>query len=139
MAVTQTAKRPRRHRERPQPSEGADPRQGHAHTADAEGAVNSILGPNPFIGLDTQKVVQSTEHLLGRLSRRPRAAFSIGVKAVAEISKVVLGRSKVGPAKGDKRFTDPAWADHPGYHRLMQSYLVLGSALHHLVPVAELD
>ncbi len=139
MAVAKTAERQRRHRERPQPSEGAEPRNGHAHTAVAEGAVNSILGPNPFIGLDTQKVVQSTGQLLGRLSRRPRAALSIGVEAVAEISKVVLGRSKVGPAKGDKRFTDPAWADHPGYHRLMQSYLVLGSALHNLVPVAELD
>jgi polyhydroxyalkanoate synthase subunit PhaC len=139
MAVAKTAERQRRHRERPQQSEGAEPRNGHAHTAVAEGAVNSILGPNPFIGLDTQKVVQSTGHLLGRLSRRPRAALSIGVEALAEISKVALGRSKVGPAKGDKRFTDPAWADHPGYHRLMQSYLVLGSALHNLVPVAELD
>jgi polyhydroxyalkanoate synthase subunit PhaC len=159
MAVAKAAEGPRRHRtaaakgsgrtrletprraarERAQPSEDAEPRKGHAHRGVVEGAVNSILGPNPFIGLDSGKVVQSAGHLLGRLSRKPRAALSVGGKALAEISKVVVGRSKVGPAKGDHRFTDPAWSDHPGYHRLMQSYLVLGSALHDLVPVAELD
>jgi polyhydroxyalkanoate synthase subunit PhaC len=130
---------PREARERAQPSEDAESRNGHAHRGVVEGAVNSILGPNPFIGLDSGKVVQSAGHLLGRLSRKPVAALSIGGKALAEISKVVVGRSKIGPAKGDHRFTDPAWSDHPGYHRLMQSYLVLGSALHDLVPVAELD
>jgi polyhydroxyalkanoate synthase subunit PhaC len=126
-------------RERPQPSEDAESQNGHAHRGVVEGAVNSILGPNPFIGLDTRKVVQSTGQMLGRLSRRPRAALTIGGKVLAEMSKAVVGRSKVEPAKGDKRFTDPAWSDHPGYHRLMQSYLVLRSGLHDLVPVADLD
>jgi polyhydroxyalkanoate synthase len=126
-------------RERSQPSEDTGAQNGDAQKGVVEGALNSILGPNPFIGLDTRKVLESTAQMLGRLGRRPRVALSIGGRTVAEISKAVVGRSKVEPAKGDKRFIDPAWSDNPGYHRLMQGYLVLRSALHDLVPVAELD
>ena len=50
---------------------------------------------------------------------------------------VTLGTSKVEPAKGDKRFTDPAWQEHPGYRRLMQAYLVWAQAVTEALDAAE--
>jgi polyhydroxyalkanoate synthase subunit PhaC len=46
-----------------------------------------------------------------------------------ELAKVVLGTSEVLPARGDRRFADPAWSGNPVYHRIMQTYLASTSAL----------
>ncbi len=39
----------------------------------------------------------------------------------------------MAPEAGDKRFADPAWTQHPLYHRMMQTYLAWRTAMHDLV------
>jgi polyhydroxyalkanoate synthase len=54
-----------------------------------------------------------------------------------ETVRIVAGRSKRGPAKGDKRFTDPAWKENPVFRRLGQEYLNFAESVDRLVD--ELD
>ena len=59
----------------------------------------------------------------GRTVARHGTAFG------KELVKITAGRSTVAPAKGDRRFTDPAWDTHPAYHRLEQTYLAATDAI----------
>ncbi|MGQ0576406.1 MAG: alpha/beta fold hydrolase [Pseudonocardia sp.] len=61
-----------------------------------------------------------------------------GTRLVGELAGVVLGRSELRPAKGDRRFADPTWSDNPGYRRLMQSYLAVCRATDEVVEGADL-
>ncbi|MDQ6782054.1 MAG: alpha/beta fold hydrolase [Actinomycetota bacterium] len=49
-----------------------------------------------------------------------------------------MGRSEVGPAKGDRRFTDVTWSENPAYHRVMQAYLAACEAVGEVVDNAYL-
>jgi polyhydroxyalkanoate synthase len=55
-----------------------------------------------------------------------------------ETGRVVAGTSDVEPEKGDKRFTDPTWDDHPIYRRLKQEYLACQQAIDEFVKGTEL-
>lgn len=59
----------------------------------------------------------------GRTVARHGAAFG------RELAKIATGRSTVAPAKGDRRFADPAWSTHPAYRRLEQTYLAASGAV----------
>jgi polyhydroxyalkanoate synthase len=50
-----------------------------------------------------------------------------------ETVRIVAGRSKRAPAKGDKRFVDPSWSENPAFRRLCQEYLNLCESIDHLV------
>ncbi len=54
-------------------------------------------------------------------------------------SRVAAGRSDCGPAKGDRRFADPAWEGNWAFHRLMQAYLSIGETVSGLVTDSDVD
>jgi len=62
----------------------------------------------------------------------------VGGKLAGELAKVVVGRSEVEADRRDWRFKDPAWANNPAYHRLMQGYLATCEALGELAEEADL-
>ena len=62
-----------------------------------------------------------------------------GARLTGELAKVAVGRSEVGPGRGDRRFTDPTWADNPAYHRVMQAYLAACAAVGEVVEKADID
>ncbi|RFU22136.1 alpha/beta fold hydrolase [Geodermatophilus marinus] len=47
--------------------------------------------------------------------------------------RILRGTAEIAPRPGDKRFTDPAWTLHPGYRRLLQSYLAVAGSLDRLL------
>lgn len=57
----------------------------------------------------------------------------------ADLIPAVLGRSALEPAKGDRRFADPAWSENPFYRRLAQAYLTVERAVGDAVEAADLD
>ena len=57
----------------------------------------------------------------------------------AESARVVGGTSEVEPAKGDKRFRDPTWDEHPVYRRLKQEYLACQNAIDEFVQGTDLN
>jgi poly[(R)-3-hydroxyalkanoate] polymerase subunit PhaC len=59
--------------------------------------------------------------------RQPVTLMRDTPAAAREMARITLGTSPMAPEKGDKRFADPAWREHPLYRRLMQTYLYYGS------------
>ncbi len=57
------------------------------------------------------------------LARQPGVVASRATTLGRELGAIAAGRSEIAPAKGDKRFADPAWAGNPMLKRTMQAYL----------------
>ena len=76
--------------------------------------------------------------LLGALARTP-GILDRGASLAGEVAAAVLGRSTVAPHKGDRRFADPAWVEHPFYRRLGQAYLAVERAIGDAVEEADID
>ena len=58
-----------------------------------------------------------------------REASRLGV----EFARIAWGLSDVAPAKGDRRFADPAWTANPAFRMIQQSYLASAQALDRIV------
>ncbi len=56
-----------------------------------------------------------------------------------ELLRIAVGSSDIAPAKGDRRFADPAWSQNPAFHRLSQTYLAVGASLGRLVDIFDSD
>lgn len=102
-------------------------------------ASDAILGANPFLGVDARGIMAATGSWLRSLGRRPARLVYRTAAGAVELGRIAVGRSDIAPERSDRRFADPAWADHPGFHRVMQSYLLFSSTLQTLVDEAELD
>src|SRR4029453_18673609 len=63
----------------------------------------------------------------------PRAPVLAG-----ELARVGLGRSSLGAAPTDRRFTDAAWTSNPLLRRLLQAYLAAGRTAEELLTDADL-
>ncbi len=56
-----------------------------------------------------------------------------------DLVQAAAGMTAVAPAKGDTRFADPAWRDHPVYRRLGQAYLAAEKAITDAVDSADVN
>src|SRR6266436_3500590 len=92
-------------------------------------AVNAILGANPFVGLDARQIFDTIGEFVSSTMGRPEKIASRLSQFGLELLKIGAGTSDVQPEPGDKRFSDPTWAENPLYHRVMQSYLAWRSAM----------
>ena len=102
-------------------------------------AVNSILGANPFVGIDPVSILTDATSWLRIIAARPDRVVAQSRRVARELAEIALGRSEIAPARSDRRFTDQAWAEHPVYRRLMQAYLLVAASMHELVDQADLD
>src|SRR5947209_7348983 len=104
-----------------------------------EAAAEAVLGANPFVGLSVPQVVAAAGRLMTRLGLRPRVvARQLGLLA-RELVQVARGRSELVPARGDKRWSDPAWRENPVYRRAQQTYLAVTAAVDRAVAESGLD
>jgi polyhydroxyalkanoate synthase subunit PhaC len=99
-------------------------------------AADAILGANPFVGLDSNQIVEQLTHFVSEVFKRPEALGGQLTKMATEFARIASGVSDVAPDESDKRFTDPAWSDNPFYRRVMQTYLVWRSTMQAMVPEA---
>jgi poly[(R)-3-hydroxyalkanoate] polymerase subunit PhaC len=97
-------------------------------------AADAILGANPFVGLDSNQVVEELTNFVGDALKHPEVVGGQLTKMAVELAKVVAGISEVAPEDSDKRFADPTWSDNPFYRRMMQAYLVCRSTMQSMVP-----
>ena len=96
-------------------------------------ALNALLGANPFVGLDATQVLGTLTTLLTHIASQPTAVASRAIQLSLELGQIAAGVSSIAPEAGDRRFGDPAWTQHPLYHRMMQTYLAWRTAMHDLV------
>jgi polyhydroxyalkanoate synthase subunit PhaC len=125
------------------PDTGPAPSAGTGADADASAleavAAEAVLGANPFVSLTAAQIVAAAGRLLTRLGLKPRAvARQLGLLA-KDLATVAAGRSELAPAKGDKRWADPAWQENPIYRRWQQAYLAVCAAVDRAIEEADLD
>ncbi len=77
--------------------------------------------------------------LAARLAAQPGPVVRNVPGLVGELGRVVLGRSEVAPAKGDRRFTDPAWSTNPLLKRVCQAYLAASDTTDAVLADLDLD
>ena len=73
------------------------------------------------------------------LARRPQRVIGRAAGLGAELARAATGRSELTPAKGDRRFADPAWEGNWLFRALLQSYLAVGETVDGLISDAEVD
>jgi len=73
------------------------------------------------------------------LAKQPRTVGSRAAALGRELVAIAEGRSDLSPAKGDKRFADPAWRGNALLHRTMQAYLATTDTVNQLFSDASLD
>ncbi|HUR73262.1 MAG TPA: alpha/beta fold hydrolase [Sporichthya sp.] len=104
-------------------------------TPDLTAALDAVQGAEDAGSIDVRSAVTS----LGRAALSSRSLLHSGARFAAETAKAVAGRSELEPPKGDRRFDDPTWSEHPGYRRLKQVYLAFTQEVDELVEGADLD
>ena len=82
---------------------------------------------------------RSLAKTVAKLGLRPDKLARTTLGLTAEMARIAAGRSEVEPAKGDRRFKDPAWTDNPAFKRLGQADLATGRAWDGLLSEAGLD
>ena len=105
----------------------------HDAASEEHPAINSILGANPFIDLQPKQLVGMLTELGRFLTSRPDSVMSRMGQLFIDFVQIGLGNSEIAPQASDKRFSDPAFAEHPIYKRMMQTYLAWRSSLLDLV------
>ncbi len=73
------------------------------------------------------------------LAKQPRTVAARTAGLGRELISVAEGRSELAPAKGDRRFADPAWRGNPLLRRAMQAYLATNNTVDQLFSDATLD
>ena len=93
--------------------------------ANASEAAASVNGGEAVTGPSAADMAGA---VMAALSQGRTVARATGQLSL-ELSRIALGRSSVAPAKGDRRFSDPAWTANPVFRRIKQSYLASAEAL----------
>jgi hypothetical protein len=60
-----------------------------------------------------------------RLASGAGSLLRHGVHYAGQLASIFTGGSPIQPEKGDRRFADPTFTDHPIDYRVMQAYLAL--------------
>src|SRR5262249_40378928 len=120
----------------PRPSnEMAQMAAGPLETSAADG----ILGPNPFVGLRPQDVIETVRTLARATLRQPTLVLEQQAQLLRELYLVLTGASSAKPAPGDRRFADPVWTENSIYSAWLKGYLVWRSGLNLFLDKLELD
>ena len=105
----------------------------------ASQATEGILGPNPFIGLRPQDVLNTVGDIGGQALKQPMLVLEQQAALARDLISVLSGNAEIAPSGGDKRFVDSAWKDNPFYRMSLQGYLAWSSALTSFVEKTGLD
>jgi polyhydroxyalkanoate synthase subunit PhaC len=89
--------------------------------------VDAALGPRHLVP------DASTLKLAVSLGRRPGTTGGRFRDLAVELVRIGAGTSTLAPSRRDRRFVDPAWAENPLLHRVLQAYLAAAQTAGRLV------
>ena len=108
--------------------------------ADELAAPLDLLLTSSALGMaDRMMPNTSWSRLALNLARKPGTVASRAGDLGRDLISIAQGHSKIAPAKGDKRFADPAWSGNPILKRAMQAYLAANRTANQLFSDADLD
>ncbi len=99
----------------------------------ADRATEGMLGPNPFVGLRSQDVLEQFDKIAAAATKHPQLFLAQQAALARDLMAIFLGKSEVAPSADDKRFRDADWQNHPLYRMYLQSYLVWARAVDEFV------
>ena len=102
-------------------------------------ATEGMLGPNPFIGFRPQDIAAAFQELAQQALVHPAMVLEQENALLRELMAIVSGSSKLSPAPGDRRFTDPAWQHNPFYRICLQTYLAWTNSVTQFVDQSRLE
>jgi polyhydroxyalkanoate synthase len=102
-------------------------------------AAEGVLGPNPFVGLRPADLFAALGEIGEQALKAPLATLQQEAGLARALFSVLAGTADIAPAKGDRRFSDPAWNDNPFYRRYLQGYLAWTGALDTFIESTGLD
>jgi polyhydroxyalkanoate synthase len=108
-------------------------------SADAAGALDLILAAAALGPFRRFQPGRETIRLVAELGRQPQKLAMRGTDLLREYGRIAVGASALAPARGDRRFADPAWKDNPLLHRIVQTYLANAQVAETVVSDAHLD
>jgi polyhydroxyalkanoate synthase len=109
-------------------------------SADELAAPLDLLLTSSAVGVADRMMPNTSWSRFGlNLAKQPRTLASRAGAWGRELLAIAEGRSEVAPAKGDKRFADPAWRGNPLLRRTMQAYLATNNTVDQLFLDADLD
>jgi len=98
-------------------------------TMTTAGVAESVDGGETVGMPSLRQAARGLAAAVGQGTTVAREAGRLGV----ELTRIAWGRSDVAPARGDRRFTDPAWTSNPAFRMIQQSYLASAQALDRIV------
>jgi polyhydroxyalkanoate synthase subunit PhaC len=100
-----------------------------------------VLLTDAAVGHGTARFLQprAVARVAAGVARRPRRVSARAADLGAELARVAAGRSAVAPARGDRRFTDPAWDKNWILRRVLQGYLATTQAVDGVITDAQVD
>jgi len=113
---------------------------GAGHDATDSGGISEAAAAAVNAGLAAGRVGarQAAAALAAALAHTPD--LNDRARALArELAAATAGQTVATPAKGDTRFADPAWREHPVYRRAGQAYLAAEQAITGAVADADVD
>jgi polyhydroxyalkanoate synthase subunit PhaC len=96
-------------------------------------AAEGMLGPNPFVGLRSQDVLEQFNKIAAAAAKHPQLILAQQVALARKLMTICSGKSEVAPSADDKRFRDADWQNHPLYRMYLQSYLAWARAVEEFV------
>src|SRR6478735_786228 len=104
----------------------ADPEEWRVSSPDATMTAAGAAGAAESVGggeaVAMPSLRQAASGLAAALSQGTTVAREAG-RLGAELTRIARGRSDVAPARGDRRFADPAWTSNVAFRMIQQSYL----------------
>src|SRR5262249_42858816 len=119
----------------------SDARAAEPQTADAvaERVMVTAMALNPLVSLDRTQLLAAAGRVGIRALLEPKVLGRVVADVGRELVEIARGQSTRAPEPADKRWADPAWAQSPVYHRLMQGYLAWRAGVHRIVDGVDLD
>ena len=121
-----------------QPPPGAA-QPGSADTADQAAPLDALLADAALGTFRRLTPDASTVKFAAALARRPHTTGRRLSSLAAELVRIGAGTSALAPARGDRRFADPAWTGNALLRRIVQSYLAAGQTAGQLIRDAGLS
>jgi polyhydroxyalkanoate synthase len=108
--------------------------------AGARAGLDELL-TDAAVGNGTRRFIQprAVAQVTAGVARRPRRLAARATALGTELARVAAGRSEQRPAKGDRRFADPAWERNWLLRRVLQGYLAVGEAVDRVITDADAD